>query len=114
MKEHIVRIRHADRLFFKFLKDSIKTIETRAATPKYQKIQEGDFLIFVCDKNKLKKKVKKVYFFKTIDELFKKFDFKKIMPHISSEEATKEIWYSFSNYKEKISKSGIIAFVLGD
>lgn len=112
MKQHILKIRAVDKDFFIFLRDGIKTIETRTATPKYQKIKEGDFLIFVCGNKKLKKKVKKVHLLGSVDKLLERFDFKKIMPHTSSKKEAKKIWHSFPGYKEKISKYGLIVLVL--
>ena len=63
-----------------------KTIETRAATDKYRKIKENDVLEFVCGSETLKKKVKEIIYYKSIEDLVKDIDFKKVMPSVSSVE----------------------------
>jgi len=112
MKEYRLLIRKKDKSFFEVIKKGLKKIETRAGSPTYLKIKEGDILVFSCSGKKLKKKVKKVYHFKTIDKLLDKFDFKEIMPFASSKTEAKKLWYYFPRYKERLSKYGILAFIL--
>ena len=112
MKKHILRIREIDKDFFDIIENGLKTIETRAATNKLRAIKKGDILVFVCGDKKLEKRVKEVSYFKTIEELIKKIDLKKIMPLVSSLEEAKKVWYSFPNYEKKISKFGLLAFDL--
>ena len=112
MKRHLLKIREADKIFLDAIKDGRKTIETRAATPQYRKIERGDRLIFQCGKRKIEKKVKEIYLFKNIDELLDKFNLGDIMPHISSRDEAKKAWYSFPGYREKIAKYGLVAWIL--
>ncbi len=113
MAKHILRVREVDRDFFEAIRLGAKTIETRAATNKYRKIEQGDILEFTCGKNRLVKKVNGVSLFEDIDTLAKTLGFKRIMPQVSSLKKAKEVWQSFPKYREKIKKYGIIAFELG-
>jgi ASC-1-like (ASCH) protein len=108
----LLNIRQKDREFFELIKNGQKTIETRAATKKFQKIKPGDILIFKCGKDRLEKEVAKVHFFKTIEDLVKSLDLKKIMPQVKSENEAKQVWYSFPGYQEKIKNHGLAAFEL--
>ena len=112
MVKHILRIRKVDRFVFDSVKEGDKIIETRAATVKNRKIKKGDFLVFVCEGEKLEKEIKKVSYFKSIDGMVKEIDFKKIMPFVNSIEEMKQVCYSFSNYQEKIKQFGLVAFEL--
>jgi len=114
MAKHVLKIRKADGEFLDLIRSGRKTIETRAATKKYQKIKVGDLLRFVCGKKIVEKKVSEIQHFKTIDILLKRLDLGKIMPHVSSLEQAKQIWFSFPNYKEKIQKYGLLAFKLNN
>jgi|AntAceMinimDraft_16_1070373.scaffolds.fasta_scaffold350865_2 ASC-1-like (ASCH) protein len=113
MEKHILKIREADKIFFDVIEDGRKTIETRAATPQYRKIERGDVLVFRCGEQTIEKKVKGVYLFENIDELLNRFDLDDVMPHISSRGEAKKAWMSFPGYQEKISKYGLIAWTLG-
>ena len=111
MKKYILRIRGTDKFVFDSIKKGDKRVETRAATDRYRRIKEKDVLVFVCGNERIEKKVKKVSYFKDIDEMIKKIDFKKIMPFVSSSvEEMKSVCYSFSGYREKIKKFGLVAF----
>jgi ASC-1-like (ASCH) protein len=112
MTKHILKIRQVDRIVFGAIKNSQKTIETRAATGKYREIKAGDILVFVCGDEKLEKLVERVDIYKSIDEMIKTIDFKSIMPFVNSITEMKKVYFSFPNYKEKIKKFGIVAFKL--
>ncbi len=112
MKEYRLLIRKKDKPFFEAIEKGLKKIETRAGSSTYLKIKEGDVLVFSCSGKKLKKRVEKVYHFKTVDKLLDKFNFKEIMPFASSEMEAKKLWYTFPKYKERLSKYGILAFIL--
>ncbi len=112
MKKHSLKIRQVDKVFFGAIKEGRKTIESRAAINAYRKIKEGDILVFVCGNEKLEKKVKKVEYYKTIEEMTKTIDFKKIMPFVDSIEQMKKVYFSFPDYREKIDKLGLIVFRL--
>lgn len=112
MKKHTLRIRQVDKFVFDSIKDGRKTIETRAAIDRYREIKKGDVLVFVCGEEKLEKEIKKVAYFKSIDEMLKAVDFKKIMPFVDSIEKMKQVYYSFPGYREKIKKLGLMVFFL--
>ncbi len=110
MKKHILRIRKIDKTVFDSIKNKKKIIETRAATNKFRKIEKDDILVFVCEDKRLEKQIKQVKLFESIDKMLEKIDFKKVMPFVNSADEMKKVYYSFSGYKEKIDKFGLIAF----
>jgi len=112
MKKYILRMRETDKFVFDAIKKGKKTVETRAATERYRKIQTEDTLVFVCGKEKIERKAGSVKHFASINEMAKKIDFKKIMPFCKNIEEVKNVYYSFPGYKEKIKKFGILVFNL--
>jgi len=112
MKKHSLRIRKVDKVVFDSIRNKEKTIETRVATDRYRKIKEGDILVFICGDERLEKEIEKVDYYKSIDEMVKAIDFKKIMPFVNSIDEMKNIYFSFSNYKDKIDKFGLVVFKL--
>lgn len=108
MTKYILRIRKVDKIVFDSIKNNKKLIETRAATGRYRKIKKGDILVFTCQGKKLEKQIKDIKYFKSIDQMLKQIDFKKIMPYIDSIDKVKEVYYTY--YKEKIKESGLVAF----
>ena len=112
MKKHILRMREKDRFVFDAIKKGKKSVETRAGMEKFQKIKPGDILVFVCGNDKIQKEVAGVRHFKTIDDMAKEIDFKKIMPFCESIEDMKKIYHGFPDYEEKIKNSGLVAFEL--
>jgi ASC-1-like (ASCH) protein len=84
MKKHVLRFRSVDRNNFNEIKNGVKTVETRAASARYQDIQKGDELIIVCGKERIAKKVKRARHFKSIGSMFKTIPLKKIMPWVKS------------------------------
>jgi len=112
MTKHVLRIRGVDKIVLDSIKDGTKTIETRAGTDKFRRIKTGDILVLICQGERLEKQVKKIKHFKGINEMLKSIDYKKIMPWVDSEEQAKQVWYSFSNYKEEIKQFGLVAFWL--
>jgi len=105
-------MRQVDKFVLDSIRDGKKTIETRAATDRYRRIKKGDILVFVCSGEKLEKEVKKVDYYKSIDEMIKAIDFKKIMPFVNSIDEIENIYFSFPNYKDKINKFGLAVFKL--
>lgn len=112
MKTWTLRFRAINKKNFEELRSGIKSVETRAASIKYQPIEKGDTLIFVCGKDKFSKIITKKTHFKSIKSMFKKIPFKKISPDLDSEKQAEERYYSYPNYKEKIKEFGILAFEL--
>ncbi len=97
---------------FEALRDGIKKVETRAATPKYQNLKEKDIVIFSCDGESFEKEIKKVTHFESIDTLLKKYKPQDINPKLSSSEEIVKMYNSFPGYADKIKESGIIAIEL--
>ncbi len=112
MKTWTLRFRVVDKKNFDELKSGIKAVETRAATIKYQPIEKGDTLTFVCGKDKFSKTIIKKTHFKSIDAMFRKIPFKKISPDLKTKEEAEKRYYSYPNYKEKIEEFGLLAFEL--
>ena len=90
----------------------MKSVETRAATIKYQPIKAGDTLTFVCGEDSFAKRIVKKQHFKTVEAMAKKIPLKKIMPAIDSVAAMKERYASYPGYEEKIREHGLFAFEL--
>ncbi len=112
MKIWTLRFKQTDSADFERLRSGVKSVETRAASVKYQSVEEGDTLVFVCGKDKFSKIIKKKYHFKSISAMFKKIPFKKIWPEAKSAKEPEKIYYSYPNYEQKIKKLGIFAFEL--
>ncbi|MDB5259749.1 MAG: hypothetical protein JWO73_957 [Candidatus Taylorbacteria bacterium] len=112
MKSWTLRFRAKDKKNFLEVKNGSKPIETRAATVKYQPIEVGDELVFVCSGEKFSKKILKKEHFKSIDEMIGKIPFSDIMPSVKSVPEMKKAYASYSGYDEKIKKFGIFAFYL--
>lgn len=112
MKTWTLRFRAVDKKNFDEVKNGSKPIETRAATIKYQPIEVGDTLLFVCGKERLSKKIIKKHHFSSIDAMIEKIPYKEIMPSVKSVEEMKKAYSSYSGYDEKIKELGIFAFEL--
>jgi len=110
MKTYTLTFRQVDKQSFDDLKSGVKSVETRANTVKYQKIEVGDTLTFVCEGDKFSKVVTKVYRWPDIDTMVKEISFKKIMPTIESVEEMRKAYYSYPDYEQKIKEFGIIGF----
>ncbi|MFA6278705.1 MAG: hypothetical protein WCS97_03705 [Candidatus Paceibacterota bacterium] len=112
MKNWTLRFRAVDKDNFDEVKIGIKSIETRAATIKYQPIKISDTLTFVCGKEKCVKKISKKFHWPSIDAMVKGVDFKKIMPSVDSVEEMKKIYASYPDYEKKIKEHGLFGFEL--
>lgn len=112
MNKHTLKFRTVNRSIFLDIKSGKKTVETRAATERYQNIKAGDIIVLVCGEERFKKKVKKARIFKTIGALLKVHSIKKIMPELNSEKEWRQELYSYPDYKEKIQKYGLVALEL--
>ena len=112
MSKVMLNIREGDRIIFDMIKSGEKSIETRAGTVKFRNVAVGDTLVIKCGKDRFEKEVVDIYTFKSIEELLDTLDLKEIMPQVKSVSEAEKIWYSFSGYKEKIEKYGLVAFRL--
>lgn len=111
-KIRTLRFRAVNRDIFLAIKTGKKKVETRAATLRYRHIKVGDEIKLTCGKSSLQKKVGKVRIFRTIPAMLKVYRVKSINPNIKSAEELKALYYSFSGYREKIEKYGLIALGL--
>jgi ASC-1-like (ASCH) protein len=112
MKTWTLRFRAIDKKNFDEVKNGSKSIETRAATMKYQLIVVGDELKFVCEEENFSRKIIKKEHFRSIDAMIEKIPYKDIMPSIESVEEMKKAYSSYPGYDEKIKEFGIFAFYL--
>lgn len=112
MKTWTLRFRAVDKDNFEELHSGAKSVETRAATVKYEPIQEGDALTFVCGKASFTKRIREKRHFKSIGAMVKEIPFKKIMPSVASVAEMRRAYASYPGYAEKIKKSGLFAFKL--
>lgn len=117
MRTWVLRIRAKNRIIFDQIKSGKKKVETRAlgftkTGKNFGNVQKGDMLLFMCGKSRLKKKVKKVQKFRTIEEFFKKVNQKLVWPHllVRTLENIKKQYYVYPGYRERIRKYGLVAF----
>lgn len=97
---------------FDAIKSGEKKVETRACSPKYQKIENGDEICFKCEGQEFFRKVKKVSHFKSIDNLLSVYKPEEINPKLKTKKEVIDMYNSFSGYKEKIKIFGIVALEL--
>jgi ASC-1-like (ASCH) protein len=108
----VLRFRAVDKDNFEAIRDGRKRVETRAGSPRYQKIAAGDVLVFSCAGNQLEKTVREVVSVSSVDELFSKFALADVFPEAKDIEEAKATYHSYSGYREKIATYGLLAFVL--
>lgn len=111
-KTYVLRIRAKDKGIFDAIRDGKKKIETRAATARYRSVKAGDRLRFVCGPVAVEKTIAKADIFKTVDALLEEYAPKDIHPSLKTKADIVALYGSFGGYKEKIRKSGIIAWRL--
>jgi ASC-1-like (ASCH) protein len=112
MKIHRLVFRDIDKDKFDEVANSVKTIETRAATYKFLNIKPGDKLKIVCGNESIEKLVTRVNHYPSIDNMLDNLPLNKILPFAKNREDAFKIYYGFPGYKEKIEKHGIMAFKL--
>ncbi len=112
MKKFLVRFREVDYQNFQAVVKGKKTVETRAATPKYQDIKPGDVLVMTCRGEKAEKIIKSVQHFWGLDQIFKQIDYRRIMPAAATIAEAKAVYDSYPGYREKLKKFGILAIEL--
>ena len=98
MRKWTLRFRLRDKSNFEEVRGGSKSIETRAATPRYREIKTGDVVVFVCGDKRFEKKVIKVKMFRSIPAMLKVIDFKRIMPSIKSTSEMQQVYHSYPNF----------------
>lgn len=111
-KIYILKFRAVNRGIFEAIKTGKKKIETRAATEKYKKAVIGDKVCLVCGREKFVKRIVAAQIFPTVAALLKKYRPSQINPNIKTEAGLRKMYYSFSNYRDKIKKLGLVAWEL--
>lgn len=114
MKGWTVRFRATDLMNFEAIRDGKKSVETRAATPKYRQVQVGDCLTVVCGDQKVCKQVQSVQIFPSIEAMLKEIPFSQIMPYAKTVEDVQREYDTYPNYQEKIAENGIVAWALAE
>lgn len=112
MKTWTLIFREIDKERFKEIRSGVKTIETRAATPKYQPAEIGDEIKFVCGGDSFSRLISKKYQWSSVDEMVKEISFKKVMPNASSAKEMKRVYSSYPGYDQKIKECGLLGFEL--
>jgi ASC-1-like (ASCH) protein len=107
-----MRFRVVDRDKFNEISTGKKSIETRAATIKYKKVKVGDRLTIICGSDQIVKEVVRIEHYRSIEDMFKKINYSKILPSVKSAKEAIRVFYSFPDYKIKIKQYGILAFYL--
>jgi ASC-1-like (ASCH) protein len=112
MKKYTLPIRQVDREVYNLIKSRKKKVETRAAGPKYEHIQEGDILVFRCGADTFERRINKRHTFTSVDEMLTRYKPSDINPGIETAEELKVKYRSFPGYDERLKKYGILAFEL--
>jgi len=112
MKKYTLPVRSVDRDVYDLIESGAKKIETRAAGPRYENIQNGDLIVFKCGKDKFERTVKNVEKFENVEKMLVSHKVQDIDPRVETEEGLKKMYHSFPGYDERLKKYGIIAFEL--
>ncbi|MDO8408035.1 MAG: hypothetical protein Q7S95_02245 [bacterium] len=112
MKNWTLRFRKADKKNFDEVESGVKSIETRAATVKYQPIVAGDTLTFVCGQERCTKRVVKRFHWSSIDAMVRDIDYKRVMPSVGSVAEVEKAYASYPGYEQKIKEHGLLGFEL--
>ncbi len=112
MKNHNLRFRAEDKINFDTIADGRKTVETRAATVKYQSIQPGDSLTITRAGEKLTKTVKAVRHFDSVESLIEHYGIAPVMPLAKNFDEVLAEYHRYAGYKQKIKDHGLIALEL--
>ncbi|MDO8469572.1 MAG: hypothetical protein Q7S84_00945 [bacterium] len=109
---HILRFRKANKNIWRAIKNGTKRVETRAATPRYQRIGVGERVRFVCGTQSFTKSVRHVRMFRTVPALTRAYRVKDINPFYTTTRELTAMYRTFPGYTEKIKRYGIVAFEL--
>lgn len=112
IRVHVLRFHAVNKDIFDAIWRGIKKVETRAATKRYRDFGADEKLKFVCGKEHFEKTIRRVEFFKTITALTKRYSVRQIHPGCKTTLELRRVYYSFSGYREKIKKYGLMAFEL--
>ncbi|MAG59917.1 hypothetical protein CMO96_03970 [Candidatus Woesebacteria bacterium] len=111
-KVHTLRFRAADQEIFSAIKNGKKKVETRASSTRYESITKGDILRFVCGKLEFQKRTSAVKKFGSVKAMLREYKPMEINPNIKTASELKKMYNSFSGYREKIKRYGLLALEL--
>lgn len=100
--------------FFDLIVSGKKTVEGRLAKPKYCKIQLGDVLELGDGERVLLRHVAKVEKHADFRTMLTKIGHRKLIPDVSTVDEALDVYYSFSEYKEKEKEQGVVAIWMTD
>ena len=106
----VLRIREEDRAIFAALVDGSKRIETRAASPKYRDLKEGDTLIFSCGADRLETTIARAYRWPSIVAMFGDIAYTDVFPDAVSVDDAASRWDAFPGDAEKIRAYGLVGW----
>lgn len=112
MQTPVFVFEEVDRHNFEDVRNGVKTIETRAATEKYQAVQVGDEITLQCGADTITKKVTKKFTWPTIEAMFEEVPLKRVMPDLDTIDQVRARYNSYPNYTEKLKQHGIVGFEL--
>jgi ASC-1-like (ASCH) protein len=104
-------IRRGDRHIFDAIASGDKRIETRAATKRYNNLQPGEVITFSCGGDVIQKTVARVKKYDSIESMLKEIKPQDILPGASTKDV-EAMYHSFSGYRDKISRYGLVALEL--
>lgn len=105
-----LRVRKEDRQLFDDVRTGRKSIETRAATAKYQNLAPGDTFTFVCGEERFTKEIREVFRWPSVEAMAKDVPFASVMPNAASLAEVKKTYASYPGYEAKIRAHGLIGF----
>ena len=111
-KIHKLLFLDSDRRSFDLIKEGKKKIETRAGSPEYFQIHEGDSIEFSCGDERIIKRVEKVSHYKNLDDLLAIYEPQEINPDILLRDEIKKKYLTFPGYEQRLKEYGILVFEL--
>lgn len=100
-----------DEPWFSYIREGVKLVEGRKNTPKYQKIQVGDFIKFSNGKEIFLALVIEKRVYPSLEEYLKDVTFQKALPHITSFEEALNVYHQWST-PEEIKKHGFLGIFI--
>jgi len=87
---------------FDYIKSGVKTVEGRKYTEKYHNYKQGDTLIFECNGEQLKTKIKNIRLYGTLEDYLTSEGYDKVLPCAKSFNDAVEIYNKWSSEKDRI------------
>ena len=100
-----------DEPWFTFIRQGVKPVEGRKNSPKYQKIQVGDFIEFSNGKESFLSVVTEIRSFVSLEDYLRDVTLSKALPSVSSFEDALHIYHQWST-PEEIQKHGFLGIFI--